>query len=153
MFFWYYMPPAWQSEGNYLGFPTLCSIASESFATPWTVAHQAPSVYGIFWARVLERFAISFSRRSSPPRDGTHVSCVSCTAGRFLITESPGKHLILYISRRKTDLGSDAHAYFLFPGRKQTSPEFKHAQKSQHLRKEAIYLFKGATKSPLLSDK
>ena len=61
--------------------------------------------------------------------------------------------LILYISRRKIDLGSDAHAYFLFPGRKRTSPESEHAQKSQHLRKEALYLFKGATKSPLLADK
>ena len=32
------------------------------FATPWTVAHQAPSIHGIFYARVLEWVAISFSR-------------------------------------------------------------------------------------------
>ena len=31
------------------------------FATPWTVAHQAPSIYGIIQARVLEWVAISFS--------------------------------------------------------------------------------------------
>ena len=33
------------------------------------------SVQEIFQARILERVAISFSRRSSPPRDGTHASC------------------------------------------------------------------------------
>ena len=32
------------------------------------------SVHGIFWARVLEGVAISFSRRSSRPRDQTLVS-------------------------------------------------------------------------------
>ena len=38
------------------------------------------SVHGIFQARILEWVAISFSSRSSQPRDGTPVSC---TAGRF----------------------------------------------------------------------
>ena len=35
------------------------------------------SVLGIFQARILERLAISFSRGSSPPRDGTRVSRIS----------------------------------------------------------------------------
>ena len=39
-------------------------------------------------ARILEWAAISFSRASSPLRDGTHISC---TAGRFITTEPPGK--------------------------------------------------------------
>ena len=34
------------------------------------------SVYGIFQARILEWVAISFSRRSSQPRDWTQVSCI-----------------------------------------------------------------------------
>ena len=34
-------------------------------------------VHGIFQARVLERVAISFSRRSSWPRDGTRVSRIA----------------------------------------------------------------------------
>ena len=38
------------------------------------------SIHGIFQARVLEWVAISFSRGSSQPRDGTQVSCI---AGRF----------------------------------------------------------------------
>ena len=39
-----------------------------------------PSVHGIFQARMLEWVAISFSRRSFPPGDGTQVSPIS---GRF----------------------------------------------------------------------
>ena len=35
------------------------------------------SVHGMFQARILEQVAISSSRGSSQPRDGTHVSCVS----------------------------------------------------------------------------
>ena len=42
--------------------------------------HSPPgsSAYGIFQARILEQFAISFSRRLSWPRDQTHVSHVCC---------------------------------------------------------------------------
>ena len=40
----------------------------------------ASSVHGILQTRVLEWVAISFSRGSSQPRDGTQVSCI---AGRF----------------------------------------------------------------------
>ena len=49
------------------------------------------SVHGILQARVLEWDAISFSRGSSWPRDGTHVSGL---AGRFFITEPPGKPVL-----------------------------------------------------------
>ena len=59
------------------------------FPTPWPVAHQAPLSVGFFFqARILEWVAISFSRRSSWPRDRTLVSYV---AGRFFTTEPPGK--------------------------------------------------------------
>ena len=39
------------------------------------------SVHGIFQARILEWVAISFSRGSSRPRDGTCVSCI----GRWIL--------------------------------------------------------------------
>ena len=42
------------------------------------------SVHGIFQTRILEWVAISSSRGSSRPRDGTHVSCVSCI-GRWIL--------------------------------------------------------------------
>ena len=42
------------------------------FATPWTVACQAP-----LWVRTLEWVAISSSWGSSWPRDWTYLSCIS----------------------------------------------------------------------------
>ena len=42
------------------------------------------SVHGISQARILEWIAISFSRGSCQPRDQSHISCISCTAGGFL---------------------------------------------------------------------
>ena len=45
------------------------------FATPWTVACQAPLSLG--FSRIPEWVAISFSSGSSWLRDWTHVSCIS----------------------------------------------------------------------------
>ena len=50
------------------------------FATPWTVALQAPVSMGILQARILEWVAMPSSRRSSQPRDRTQVSFI---AGKF----------------------------------------------------------------------
>ena len=50
--------------------PTLCDLMDYS--------PPGSSVDGILQARTLEWVAISYSRGSSPPRDGTCVSCVSC---------------------------------------------------------------------------
>ena len=44
------------------------------FATPWTITYEGYSVHRIFQARILEWVAVSFSRRSSWPRDWTQVS-------------------------------------------------------------------------------
>ena len=46
------------------------------FATSWIIAQQAPLFMGILQARTLEWVAISFSRGSFQPRDGTCVSCL-----------------------------------------------------------------------------
>ena len=54
-----------------------------------------PPVHGLSQARILEWVAISSSRGSSWPRDWTHVSCVSCTAGRLFTTEPLGKPIII----------------------------------------------------------
>ena len=52
-----------------------CSVMSNSLVTPWTVCSLPGStIHGIFQARILEWVAISFSRRSSQPRDWTQVS-------------------------------------------------------------------------------
>ena len=49
------------------------------------------SFHGISQARILEWVASSFSRGSSQPKDQTCISCLSCIAGGFFTTESPGK--------------------------------------------------------------
>ena len=54
---------------------------SDSFATPWTVACEAPLFRGFPQARMLEWVAISFSRRSLQPWDGTCISCI----GRWIL--------------------------------------------------------------------
>ena len=47
---------------------------SDSFATPWTVAFQAPLHRGFPSKKILEWVAISFSKGSSQPRDRAHIS-------------------------------------------------------------------------------
>ena len=53
------------------------------FATPWTVAHQAPLSMGILQARILEWVAMPSSRGSSQPKDRAQVSCIA--SGFFTI--------------------------------------------------------------------
>ena len=70
---------------------TTCALSFQSCPTlcdPVDCSLPGSSVYGILWARKLEWIAMPSSRGSSRPRDQTHVSC---TAGRFLTTEPPGK--------------------------------------------------------------
>ena len=49
--------------------------------------YSLPGFSGISQARILDWFAISSSRGSSLPRDGT---CISHLTGRFFTTEPPG---------------------------------------------------------------
>ena len=59
------------------------------FETLWTLwSPPGFSVHGILQATILVSVAISFSRASSQPRDGT---CISSIAGGFFTVEAPGK--------------------------------------------------------------
>ena len=63
---------------SFLISPSLCMLIRfccvRLFATPWTVARQAPLFMGILQVRILEWVAVPSSRESSQPRDQTHVS-------------------------------------------------------------------------------
>ena len=63
-----------------------CSVAQLCLALcdPMDCSPQGSSVLGIFQARILKWVAISSFRGSSPPRDRSQVSCVSCT-GRWIL--------------------------------------------------------------------
>ena len=75
----------------------------QPFATPWTVAYQAPPSMGFFQARVLEWGAIAFSRGSSWPRDWTQVSR---TAGRRFYRLSHECSFVKLIETEKLNGGS-----------------------------------------------
>ena len=62
----------------------MCAQSCPTLCNPLDCSRPGSSVHGIFQARILEWGAIFFSRRSSPPRDRTRVSHVSCT-GRQII--------------------------------------------------------------------
>ena len=67
-------------EGVSVCITCCCCLVAKScptlFVTPLTIACQAPLSMGILQARILEWVASSSSRRSSQPRDITHVSCI-----------------------------------------------------------------------------
>ena len=69
---------------------TLSAKLFQLYPTLWDAMDYNPPgsfVHGIFQARKLEWVAISFSRRSSRPRDQTQVSYISpALAGRFFTT-------------------------------------------------------------------
>ena len=75
-----------ESKGNVC----VCELFScvQLFVTPWTVNPPGSSVHGILQARILEWVAIPFSRGSPQLRDWTQASCI---AGRFFLSEPPGK--------------------------------------------------------------
>ena len=60
--------------------PTLCD--------PMYCSPPSFSVHGDSPDKNLEWVATSSSRGSSWPKDWTHMSCVSCTAGRFFTTST-----------------------------------------------------------------
>ena len=75
------------------------------FATPWTVANQ---VHGFFQARIREWFAISFSRGSSPPRDGTWVSLI---ADRHFTIWATGNRLAMLWPFQADRKGTQPHIH------------------------------------------
>ena len=60
----------------------LCSFMKLclTLCNPMDCSPPGSSVHGIFQVRILKWVAISFSRGSSCPRDGTQASCIT---GRF----------------------------------------------------------------------
>ena len=70
-----------------------CRLVAESsliLFDPMDCSPSVSSIHGISQARIVEQVAIPFSRRSSWPRYGTHVSCL---AGGFFTTELTGKQM------------------------------------------------------------
>ena len=58
-------------------YAVLCRVMSESFATAWTVARQAPLSMGILQARILEWAAMPFSKGTFPTQ-GSNLGLLHC---------------------------------------------------------------------------
>ena len=71
-----------------------CSVAKlyPNLCGPVVCSPASSSVHGLSKEKILDWVAISFSRKSFPPRDQTH-----CIAGRFFTTEPPGKPIYMCI--------------------------------------------------------
>ena len=63
----------------YLMVEVLITLLCLTLCDPIDWGSPGFSVHGIFQARILEWVAISFSRRSSLPRDQTQASCIADT--------------------------------------------------------------------------
>ena len=80
------------------------SVVSGLFVIPWTVAYQAPLSMGFSRQEYFEWLAISFSRRSSQPRDWTRVSHIV------------GRHFTVWASREVSiGVGSLSLLQGIFP--------------------------------------
>ena len=95
----YQIPPEVQwFPGFHVQF-VLNVLSTQSYPTlsnPMDCSPQGSSVHGIFQVRILELVAISYPRGPSQPRDRTHISCISCRAGRFFTTAPLGKSHVQY---------------------------------------------------------
>ena len=85
----HWLPVSWRIRSNLinlvikfyalaLGFPPSLVLAQSCLTLCYSMDYSPPgsSVHGIFQARILECVSISFSRRSSWPRDGTSFLCL-----------------------------------------------------------------------------
>ena len=73
----------------------MCHVLSHVrlFATPWTVAHQAPLSMEFSQQDYWSGLPFPPPGESSPARDWTFISCVSSIAGRFFTCWAIGKAL------------------------------------------------------------
>ena len=81
-------------KGTKWGYPVRDHAVAQSCPTlcdPMGWSLPGSSVHGILQARILQRVAISSSRRPSRPRDWTQSPSFPALVGRFFTTKPPGK--------------------------------------------------------------
>ena len=80
--------------------PCTCWLSHDLLCDPMDCSPPGSSVHGISQAIILEWVAISFSRRSSQPRDKIQVPWGSCIGRRDSLPLSPpGEAPKMYLSR------------------------------------------------------
>ena len=76
--------------------PTLCD--------PMDYSLPGSSIRGILQARILEWVAISFSKRSSQPREWTQVSCIAGRCFTIWATRETRVHTYTHIKKKNNPL-------------------------------------------------
>ena len=71
------------------GHHRVCMLSRVQLCDPIDCSPPGSSVHGIFQARILERVAISYSRKSFQPRDRTPISCISSIVRQILYHRAP----------------------------------------------------------------
>ena len=91
------IPPSYLDFREFIVFT--CSVAQPclTLCDPVDCSPPGSSVHGILQAGILEWVAVPSPRGSSLPRDQTHVSCVSCTAGGFFATWEAPWYIHLFV--------------------------------------------------------
>ena len=79
-----YPAPYLNASLEYLCCRCLAAKSRPTLCDPMNCSLPGSSIHGILQARILEWLAISFSKGTSPSRDQTSVSYVSCTGRRIL---------------------------------------------------------------------
>ena len=85
---------------------------SDSFATPWTVAHQASLSRG--FPRQENYSGLPFPSPEDLPSPGTELTSPALT-GRFFTTESPGKPIFGFIFKKKKNVACHISKWCLQP--------------------------------------
>ena len=67
-----------------------CILSGSVVSDPMGLQKKSLCTWDVFQTRILDWVAISSSRGSSQTRDPIQVSCISCTVGRFFISEPLG---------------------------------------------------------------
>ena len=125
-------------------------------ATPWTVARQAPLSMGFSRQAYLccccHVHCHALLQGSSRPRDGTHISCVSCIAGGFFTTSATWEApwdilLVIQVIHIYAYVTAAAHASLhLVP---QSSPSYNHGKISWYFLSCSVSFFYTIDSNPL----
>ena len=93
-----------KSSYHLLPYKDICCLVTKSCPTLWSrglYSLPGSSDHGIFQARMLKWVAIFSSRRSSQPRDQTHVSCI-------------GRRILYCLVTREEQYKDNTHNYSLY---------------------------------------
>ena len=101
----------WKKESIHNSVHAKTFQSCSTLCGPMDCSRPGSSVHGILQARIVECIVMLSSRGSSPPRDGTHVSYISCIGRQvfFFTTSATWEALFMTAMKTKTQ---ETHRHF-----------------------------------------